>query len=437
MPVSMTTNIAGALTSRLSGIFYGWRVVAISFLANSLSTGTYYLGFSVFFLPISRDLDLSRTEASVPFSLARIIGAITGPIVGMWIDRVGPGKLLAASAFLGGLGFILLWTAHSYALFLLIFLGVITLGIQGGFDSSTSAAVTQWFIRRRGLALAVSQAGYSIGGGVIPPILALGVAAFDWRLTAVMVGFVMWAVVLPLSTQLRRSPESMGLRPDGLPPSSSGQPVASTGAARAFVSEGVPPKEAFRSLAYWMLALSFGFRATVWGAMAVHLVAIMVWKGVEESTAGYLVGVYSFAWMPAVLVMGWMGDRWSKRHIAAIGSFIGALGILLFLLSGQGQAWQVALALILLAPNEACWTLGWAMLGDFFGRRHFATLRGGMIGVMSLMSIGSPLYAGWVYDKTAGYFWVLAPAVAFVALAGALLLIIPKPRASGSLASVK
>jgi len=109
----------------------------------------------------------------------------------------------------------------------------------------------------------------------------------------------------------------------------------------------------------------------------------MTWKGVGESTAGYLVGVYAIAWTPAILVMGWMGDRWSKQRIAAFGSFIATLGLSLLILRDQVTVWQMMLILVLLAPNEAGWALAWAMLGDFFGRRNFATLRGGMIAVQS------------------------------------------------------
>ena len=68
------------------------------------------------------------------------------------------------------------------------------------------------------------------------------------------------------------------------------------------------------------------------------------------------------------------------------------------------------------------------MLGDLFGRRNFATLRGGMMTVQSAMAVGTPLYAGWIYDSTQSYFLVIAPASALMFVAGAMLWLLPKPR---------
>ena len=95
------------LIHRRMNIFYGWWIVAISFVVHSLSTGLYWLGFSVFFLPISRDLDLSRTAASLPFTLRGIVGILQSPFVGLLVDRFGPAKVLFFSAAVGGLGFLL------------------------------------------------------------------------------------------------------------------------------------------------------------------------------------------------------------------------------------------------------------------------------------------------------------------------------------------
>jgi MFS family permease len=88
----------------------------------------------------------------------------------------------------------------------------------------------------------------------------------------------------------------------------------------------------------------------------------------------------------------------------------------------------MVLVLLLLSPNEAGWSLGWAMLGDFFGRRNFATLRGGMIALQSLMGVGSPLYSGWIYDTTGSYSLVILPAVVLIVASGLAVWFLPRPR---------
>lgn len=424
-------NIPHFLRRRVKGVYYGWRITAASFFINALADGTYFLGFTVLLLPISRDLEISRTAISIPFSLARIIGGALGPTVGPLIDRFGPSRVLTFAALVGGLGFVLLYWTHSYTWFLVVYLGLVSVGMQSGFGAATATAITQWFVRRRSLAMAVAQTGYSFGGAIIPPLFALGVYTVGWRTTVLIAGIGMWTVVLPLSTQLRRSPESMGLQPDGGPATiGATASLQSADRPQAAIRE-VPTRTALRTSTYWLLAWSFGLRSMVWGAMGVHLVAIMVWKGLSEPTAGYLMGFWALAWAPAVLLLGWLGDRRSKQKIAALGSFVAAGGVLLLALLDQVQVWQMLLVMLLLAPNEAGWGLGWTMLGDMFGRRHFATLRGGIIAVQALMGVGAPVYSGWIYDRTGGYTLVLWPALALVVLSGLAFWFLPRPRMGG------
>ncbi|MCZ6450672.1 MAG: MFS transporter, partial [Deltaproteobacteria bacterium] len=70
------------MLGKLTGLFYGWRMVAVASALRVLGSGLHSFGFTVFFLPLSKDLGLSRTATSFAFSLARAEGAIEGPIVG-------------------------------------------------------------------------------------------------------------------------------------------------------------------------------------------------------------------------------------------------------------------------------------------------------------------------------------------------------------------
>ncbi|MCZ6452564.1 MAG: hypothetical protein O6918_17095, partial [Deltaproteobacteria bacterium] len=68
------------------GLYYGWRMLAVGSLMRMLGGGLHFYGFTVFFLPLSRDLGLSRAATSLVFSLARAEGAIEGPLAGYLID---------------------------------------------------------------------------------------------------------------------------------------------------------------------------------------------------------------------------------------------------------------------------------------------------------------------------------------------------------------
>ena len=195
-------------------IYYGWWVVVSSFFIHSTAFGLYWLGFSVFFIPIQESLGISRAAASLPFTLRGIIGIGLAPLVGVLVDRFGPSKILIFCALLGGSGFVLLKWVDSYLMFMIVFLLVISIGMMP-FDLPTTAAVGRWFQRNRGRAMSLAFMGFPFGGMVLIPLMALGVDHFGWRNTVIIAGIIIWAVVLPLATRLYNSPESRGLQIDG------------------------------------------------------------------------------------------------------------------------------------------------------------------------------------------------------------------------------
>ena len=409
---------------RLQNVFYGWWIVAASFVVNAMSTGFYWYGFTVFFLPITRELEISRAAASLPFTLRGILGIFLSPMIGLLVDRLGPAKVLFVSAILGGIGFLLFSQVNSYLLYLVVFLSVVSLGILP-IDTTTTVVTGRWFIRKRAWAMALAAMGFGFGGAVLTPLVALGIDTLGWRRTAFIVGIVIWVVVLPLATRLYRSPESRGLQPDGIPATREAgpeEPPIPPGPSSLDFS----PRETLRTPAFWMLCASCGLRGMVLFATGLHLVAIMTWKGIDEATAGFLIGGFAFVGMIATPVMGWAGDRWSKAPIAAIPAFLCALAITLILMLDKVAVWQMALLLVLWGTNEGSWSLNFTILIDLFGTRHSGTIRGGLLMVINLMSFGAPYYAGWVFDQTGSYQWVLLPAVVLLSVAGVLNWILPK-----------
>jgi hypothetical protein len=176
---------------------------------------------------------------------------------------------------------------------------------------------------------------------------------------------------------------------------------------------------------FWVLTLSCGLRATVFLGLGIHLVGIMAWKGLDETTSGLLIGAYAFMWMSSTFVMGWAGERWPKATVAGIPGFLGSLAMVLILLTSSVEPWQMALLLMLWATNEGSWALNFTLLADIFGSKHFGANRGAMIGVMNSMAAGAPLYSGWVYDTTGSYAGVIIPAAALLGVAGAMNYSVP------------
>jgi MFS family permease len=160
------------ITLFLSRIFYGWRMVSLVSAIRVVGGGLHQYGFTVFFLPVSQDLGLSRAASSLAFSLSRAQGAIEAPLVGYLVDRFGPRPVIVAAALLAGIGYILLSWVNSYASFLIVYLGVISLAFVAGFVHPPRVVANSWFIRQRARAMTVVSAAVPVGGALISPVLA-------------------------------------------------------------------------------------------------------------------------------------------------------------------------------------------------------------------------------------------------------------------------
>ena len=400
---------------------------------NALGSGFYGRGFTVYFLPLARDMSLSHTATSLIFGFSALEGGIQGPLTGYCIDRWGVRKMMVLGAVLAGIGFMLLPLASNYVLFLLVYLGVISLGVHTGFNQGTMAVVNRWFVRRRGTAFGLISVGFALGGAIITPIVSIVVLNLGWPVAALMSGVVLLAFGIPLSLYMRDSPEQMGLLPDGDSPE--GQSAGTM--PHAFVPvEGVDytARQAFRTASYWLLALGMCLRIGAYAGVFIHIVPLMVWKGMGEPMGGVMVAMLSLSAVPTRLLMGYWGDRWSKRNLIVLAMLAGS-GSLVVLAFSPGKLWLMVVFAIAFSVTDGAAGLTWALIGDYFGRRAFATLRGGVNLVVSFGAMTTPVFAGRVYDMTHSYHWTLLAFAGLYAAAAVVFAILRKPKAPPRLAS--
>ncbi len=74
-------------------VFYGWWIVVAGGVISALQDGTYWLGFSMYFLPVTREFEMSRATTSFVYGLGRMEGGVVGPVAGYLVDRLGSMKM--------------------------------------------------------------------------------------------------------------------------------------------------------------------------------------------------------------------------------------------------------------------------------------------------------------------------------------------------------
>ena len=407
-------------------IFYGWWIVIIGCILDAVKGGTYNTGFTLYFLPVLNEMHLSRAATSLPFSLAKLESALEGPLVGYLIDRFDVRVMLVLGTILAGLGFILLSFTQSYLFFLLVFVGPVTTGFQIGFNHATLAAVNHWFRRKRGLAMSIVQTGQAIGGVLIFPLVALAVLSLGWRSAALLSGIGV-LLLLPLVLLVRRSPESMGLLPDGeRQPSRAPSAEGRDRVQRLADTPEFTAREALRTPTFWLLATFHGLRNVPYSGVTVHLVPLLVWKGLDQPMAAFFVGLTAFSTVIVRPLTGWLGDRQSKQKIGTVGVVLGALGIAVLTYS-DGAIWALVAFAILFAFGDGINSVTWALVGDCFGRTNFATIRGWIGTLQAFASMPAAVFTGWIYDQTQSYTYALIPFIISYCLAGLILWRLPLP----------
>jgi MFS family permease len=404
-------------------LFYGWRMVGLVSALRVLGGGLHNYGFTVFFLPLSQDLGLSRAATSLAFSLARAQGAIEGPFVGYLIDRFGPRPMILVATLMTGIGYILFAWVNSYASFLIVYLGIISLSFTPGFVHAPMAVGNTWFIRSRARAMTVISSAVPIGGMLISPLLAMAVQAWGWRWGAIIAGALFLLIGIPLGLGVRPSPESMGLLPDGDIPKAAAKQGGDKAAAQASPAADPTVREAMKTFVFWLFVISMTVRVGIYSTLTVHFVPLMVWKGQTQEYAAFLLGGFAFLNWAAHFVLGWMADAVNRPKLLTYCMVVSAAG-LLALLWGEGL-WTLWLFTVLFTAIDASFPIVWATIGDFFGRKYFATIRGTMSFFYTWGSVVGPVVAGALYDRDQSYLstlWGLSAIMLLGALLTALLI---------------
>ena len=414
-------------------IFYGWRIVLAAALINMYGAGVWFYGFPIFYKALLDEFGWSAAAGAAIISLSRLEGGLEGPIVGWLVDRYGPRRLAIIGGVMAGLGFMAMSQVNAIdigplhlstlVVFALLYAGWMSIGYNTGFGHASQAAINAWFVRRRSRAFALFSLGAG-GSGLTVFLLGWLVDAYGWRATAFLCGVGIFLIVIPLSTMLRHPPERYGLLPDGDEPSPAdqygppdeGRPRTDANGTRpaaprvggAVGARDVDPadfstRQALRAWGFWMLVLSSAARSVAMTSIVVHQVVYLTdVRGISLVNASAALGGTVFISVIGRLGFGLLGDYVDKRYLISVAYVLQAAGILVLMnVNGMREVW-VFVVLYGIAYGGAI-PLFAAIVGEYFGRTSYATIRGLEQFFLMPATVIGPVYAGFVYDRTGSY----------------------------------
>ena len=365
-----------------------------------LMSTTVFQGVGTFFVALERTFGWNRTTLSGAFALSRAEGALLGPLEGFLVDRLGTRRMVIVGYLIMGLGFIFysqiqsVW--HFYVAYIAISLGS---GVGGWIAFVT--LINNWFSRRRALAMSIAVSGIQLGGFLVP-LMAWGIESHGFRMTALGIGIVLIVVAVPASRFVRNLPEDVGSRPDGAPIR---RTVGASGSSTQSDSGDVPdmtPRQALKTVSFWVIAVARLTSVVSIVSLSVHLVPKLTDSGISLITANFVVTLYTFVAFLTGFLAGYLADRSSKVIVLFVCMLLQALamGILTFT---DTLPMAVVFAVLWGAGFGGRVPLLTAIVGDYFGRRHFGSILGMNMVPSNIAMIFAPLFAGFMFDLRQSY----------------------------------
>jgi len=261
--------------------------------------------------------------------------------------------------------------------------------------------IALWFVRWRGRATAIGTLGLAVSVAAFPILIHTLITHMGWRNAWLVLAFVIWiALLLPATLLVRRSPESVGLLPDGQ--SVSPQAQVKKGKADIVQEVNLSLGEALRTRTFWLLLFAGSAQPLIVTALIFHHVSLLASKGIPPGVAASVFAVMAPMQILGNFTAGFMADRFPNRYLLALGQGLLAIAMLwTFLISSAWQAFFYG-AIIGLC-NGFIMTIRAVIWPNYYGRLHLGSIRGVATSSMVVFTALGPLPFGLLFDLTDSY----------------------------------
>ncbi len=362
---------------------YAWVVVWAAFVSLAVIFGVAY-SFAAFFESFSGAFNARRADVSLVFALSGGVYFVLGAFGGMLSDRYGPRAVCCTGMGLIALGLLLSSVADSMMTIYAAYGVGVGVGIALVYTPAIGC-VPPWFTVRRGFAAGLASAGIGAGTVVVPLLVALAIAQFEWRsaLRALALGVLL--VGVSAAWLLRRAPHP---------------------AAAGAVPNGLRLGEALRSRRFWWLYLGVVSAAPTMFIPFAHVSAAARDLGIDDARAVGLVGLIGVGSLIGRFAIGALADRIGRLRTLTLLQASMALSYLLW----WGAQGYVALAIFALwfgLSYGGIVSLLPALCMDLFGARAVSSIIGTLYTGAAVGNLFGPVLAGAMFDARGNYTWVI------------------------------
>jgi sugar phosphate permease len=378
--------------------------VSVAFLALFSIVGCALYGLPFFYDFFVKDLGWSRQQVTSGNALSKlVVGPLFGWLAGIMVDRFGPRRLMLVGIVIAGAALIGLGGVNTIGAFYFFYL-LNALGYVLGGPLPVQVLLSRWFDRARGKAMGIAYLGIGIGGALVPLVAYALTQSMGWRGALRVLGILMIVIALPGALIVREPP-----RPAAGP------------------SDATPSVAAIlRRPAFYLLAA--GSMASI-GAVGGTMQNLKLYLSLDRKLPqGEIAGVLSLILVGSIggrLLMGWLADRWYKKHVMLLVYTIVAATI---------PAMVFAPSLPLIKVGAFLFGIGLGgdymviplMAAELFGLRMLGRVMGIVLTADGVAEAVVPMAVATIRDRTGSYANGFLLLVAFAAAGAVAVTLLPR-----------
>ena len=371
------------LTRRLG---YPHVILAIGFAVLFFGSGSRYV-FGLVLVPMTEDLDLSRSTLSTALLTFMIVSALAMPFVGRLIDRHSIKVVMASGVALSAAAMILMGAVSSAWQVFILYGLLYAVGNAATSVAPVSVLMSRWFPNNTGLASSAAITGNGTGQLVIIALLTSFLSDVGWRRAYFILGLVNAAIVIPLVLAFVRS----------------SQPHQETQTRSGAVArEGSSMRAVLVARDFWLLIGMYAICGFQDFFMATHIVAFAQDTGVGEVLAGNILAFMGLAGLVGVLLSGALADKYGAARPTLL-CFILRIAIFGYIPFMQDTVSIAVAALAYGFSFTITAPLTVVFAGNIFGTARLGSVSG-LINMVHQVAGGLGALAGaLIFDATGSY----------------------------------
>ena len=402
-------------------MFYGWRVVGVTFITLFISVGFIFYSYGVFFPALEAEFGASRFLTSLGMTFMNVMIALMAPFLGRAVDSMSIRNIMMTGGILMMMGFFLAAQITALWQFILLLGTLLGAGVALIGQLPSSTLVSNWFVHRRGTALGIATIGVSLSGVFMPHIATYLIETMDWRYTFIVYGVLAGVIVIPLVwSSVVNNPEDMGLNPDGDKTPAPTGPPPDDGREHAIGLEKLGTWDILTSRDFWAMTLSFGLCYCSMGAVLIHTVNMTIDHGHDAADGATILSLSAGVGVVGKFLFGWISDHIDTRLGFWTCMAFQAAGVALLWLTDSYTGFVIAGAVFGFGMGGVV-PLQASMTGEVFGRKNYGKAMGLMSPAMLQIQMFGVPFAGYVYDHTGSYAIALKTFLGIYALAAVCL----------------